>query len=71
MIWLIWILSMKIIVVKDSAIESKLISKPLFCVNLYKLLNQGMVECLAEKSVDKKRVPTNDNFFSLSRTGFW
>ncbi len=36
-------------------IESKLIGSLLFCVHLEKLYNQGMVECLAEKSVRIKR----------------
>ena len=37
--------------IDDNAIESKLSVSPLFCVHLEKLYNQGMVECLAEKSV--------------------
>ena len=39
----------------DDIIESKLIGSPLFCVHLEKLYNQGMVECLAEKSVRIRR----------------
>jgi len=41
--------------VEDNEIQSKLIGKPLFCVNLDKPFNQGMVECLAEKSVRTRR----------------
>ena len=42
-------------VVDEDIIESKLIGSPLFCVHLEKLYNQGMVECLAEKSVRIRR----------------
>ena len=42
-------------VVDENIIESKLIGSPLFCVHLEKLYNQGMVECLAEKSVRIRR----------------
>jgi len=42
-------------VVDENIIESKVIGSALFCIHLEKLYNQGMVECLAEKSVRMRR----------------
>jgi len=42
-------------IIEDNEIQSKLIGQPLFHVNLGKPLNQGMVECLAERSVRTRR----------------
>jgi len=55
--------------IDDNAIEFKLSASPLFCVHLKKLYNQGMVECLAEKSARIRRElhPTISSFFLFKK----
>ena len=41
--------------VEEGIIESRLIGKPLFCVNLDQEFNEGFYDCLAEISVRMRR----------------